>query len=93
MDLKNVDSELLRKELNRRHEEEQRKKKEFNDNRRTLQQSALTSEVIDVLMPNHTRTSCSDDKQVNGWGSYSGGGPDVLGVPSCRDSPTDTTSN
>lgn len=32
----------------------------------------LTQEVIDIIAPNHGRTSCSDERIINGYGGWSG---------------------
>jgi hypothetical protein len=49
----------------------------------------LTREIINILTPVHGRTSCSDTKQINGCGGWTGKynedtGKKVINYPDCN---------
>lgn len=72
MDLKALENKDLEKlalqiieEKNRRLDKERREKLD----RLNVWVSTLTRPAIDIMVPEHGRTSCSDTNTINGWGS------------------------
>lgn len=76
MKLENFTEEELRRELSRR-EEERAAALEVAKDEYASRMINLTKEMVDIIVPEHTRTSCSDTHVDNGW--YCSGGT----IPRC----------
>ncbi len=68
---KDLSIDDLKTELHRREVEKKEKRAKALLDLQMRQAKALTMEFIDVFLPQHGRTSCSDKNTINGWGSNS----------------------
>lgn len=66
-DLKQFTDAELDAEVQRRRKEAELAKKKKQEAHADAVEKILTREMIDVFRPTHDRTSCSDDKPVNGF--------------------------
>lgn len=67
MELKDLSDKDLLQELARRKEEKRQARIDANNKKLELLRKVLTREMLDALLPEHGRTSCSDDNRVNGF--------------------------
>ena len=67
--LESVPETDLLAEVKRRQDAREAAERVARETRRLLTAKALTRDVIDALCPDHGRTSCTDERPVNGWGS------------------------
>jgi hypothetical protein len=75
MELAEMPTEALEAELQRRRDEAAALRRQKNEQRRAAQLKLLQLPgFLDALVPEHGRTSCSDENPLNGWGARSDGG-------------------